>query len=385
MKIKSIIYKMNSNEEMPLTNSLKNGIEDPQETEIQGKKGRPGSKFKIILFGIIVDFDGFLMGYFPAQFSTFFEYFMRGKFGTSVGVGDYDNILSFLNAIFIIGSFAAVVLSIYFIKNFSLKKLQIICIICNVVVNVIAVFTPLSVLYALRFLNGIFTTTLFALGPIIVNHICPSDYIGLITSIFSLFLGLGSVVASAVSSDISEKFWYLFYCLIVPIELIRFFMLIFVFPYESPNFVFNTLYNKKPTQNHQKLESLKEVPSEIKVSTTPGEKVQRNKSQIREEFINHPEVNRLVTALYVKEDVEDHKLYMFEQLYLYESQKSTQTNIFAIACSKKFRKPFSLAALLYWANQGSGIFVVLLYSKQIFINLKFSNPDLLVFIGSKSY
>jgi MFS family permease len=332
-----------------------------------------------------VDFNGFVMGFYASQFSTFFEYFIRGKFGTSVGVGDYDSIQSFLNAIYTIGCLVSLILSIYLIKKFSLKKLQILCILLNLIVNVIAVFIPLSVLYALRFFNGIFASILFALGPIIVNHICPSDYVGLVTSFFSLFIGLGSVVASAISSDVSEKFWFLFYCLIVPIEVIRFVMLTFVFPYESPNFVFNTLYNKKPTQNHQKLESLKEVPSEIKVSTTPGENIEKNKSQIREEFINHPEVNRLVKALYVEDDVEGHKLYMFEQLYLYESQKSTQTNIFAIACSKKFRKPFSLAALLYWSNQGSGIFVIVLYSKQIFINLKFSNPDLLVFLGSKSY
>jgi MFS family permease len=376
---------MNSNEELTLRNFEKNEKKNPPATEIQEKKGRPGSKFKIILFGLLVDLDGFLMGFISTQFSTFFEYFMRGKFGTSIGVEDYDNILSLLNAMFIFGCFVSVILSIYFIKNFSLKKLQIICIFCNVVVNVIAVFTPLSALYALRFFSGIFTSTLFALGPIIVNHVCPSDYIGLISSIFSLFLGLGSVVASAVSSDISEKFWYLFYCLVVPIELIRFFMLIFVFPYESPNYVFNTLYNQKPIQSHQKFDSLKEGSTEIKISSNPGEMKEKNKSQIREKFINHPEVNRLVTALYVKEDVEGHKLYMFEQLYLYESQKSTQTNIFAISCSEKFRKPFSLAALLYWSNQGSGIFVILLYSKQIFITLKFSNPDLLVFLGSKSY
>jgi hypothetical protein len=193
---------------------------------------------------------------------------------------------------------------------------------------------------------------------------------------FSFFIGFGVIAGSSISSDVSQEYWYLFLCLPVPFEILRFVLLLSLFPYESPYYI----YAQISTKIHKKFHKKKEKNIENQNLTDQTIEI---KESIKDEFLEHPQIDKLVSSLYLKEDVQRHKLYMYKSISHYETQKSKQKGVCATACSKEYRKQFITGIILNLANQWTGINVFVLYAKQIYIDLGLWNPDMLVFIGSK--
>jgi MFS family permease len=347
--------------------------------KIDTEPGRSGSKIKIITFGVLIIFSGFHYGFNLSQFSTFFEYFFRGRFGSSIAVSEYNNIISFLNTFFILGGTFCAIFSVFIIKTQSPKKLNLLMILLLIILMVVQIWMPLYGLYAVRFLIGIVVVFLFSLGPIIVNHCVPPDYSGPLGMMFGFFIGLGVIVGSSISSDISQEYWYLFLCLPVPFEILRFILLLGLFPYESPYYIYAQISQK----NHKKFQKKKKTERNIESQNITDQK-KEIKEQIKNEFLNHPQINKLVSSFYLKEDAQRHKLYMYKSISHYETQKNKQKGVCATACSKEYRKQFFTGIILNLANQWTGINVFVLYAKQIYIDLGLWNPDMLVFIGSKT-
>lgn len=345
----------------------------------KSRKGRPGSKCKIIFFGVVTIYSGILYGFSMSQFSTFFEYFMRGKFGDSIDPKNYDSIQSLLNSLFVLGAFVFNILSPKVFQTQSLKKLKWLSILIFVLVNLAQIPAPLWLLYVLRFLLGFTLYSTFTLGPILVNHCLPSNFVGPIGSLFAFFIGFGVICGSSISSAVAQKYWYLFLCLLVPIELTRLFLFVFVFPYESPHFVYYQI-----RQFAEKTNKTKTKINNSGDATKTEKDAHAQKEKLRREFVKHSEIDRLVRAFYMAEDVEAHKQHMFENIHNYQNSKKQNMGVCKTMFSKESRRGFLISLMLNFANQFTGINVIILYAKQIYAQLGFSNPDLVVFIGSNS-
>ena len=366
-------------ENISISNSKEESAENVPSKPFEPKKGRPKSKCRIIVYGVVTIYSGILYGFSMSQFSTFFEYFMRGKFGQSVRPQRYDSIQSLLNSLFVLGALAFNILSPKVFQTQSLKKLKCVSIVVFVLVNLAQIPAPLGLLYVLRFLLGFSLYSTFTLGPILVNHCLPSSYVGPIGSLFAFFIGFGVICGSSISSDVAEQYWFIFLCLLVPVELIRLVLFVFVFPYESPHYVYYQI-RKQLRQTEQS----KGDQDEAHLAQQPYIRVGGQKSRLRQAFVSHAEIDRLVKAFYVAKDVESHKLHLFENIHKYNLSKKKNTGVCKTMFSKEARKGFLISLLLNFANQFSGINVIILYAKQIYVKLDFSNPDLVVFIGSTS-
>jgi MFS family permease len=270
-----------------------------------------------------------------------------------------------------------------------------------ILVTLVQVFVPLTGLYIVRGLLGMVVAFGYMLGPIMVDQCVPSKYKSVIGTMFSLSLAFGLIISTSVSSDVAEKYWYLFLNICGIYELIRFIILCFIVRYESPYYILykidSTLEKEYRKQNKiEKTETGKKGEVTNHIQDTPDSEKQNGVSEtkeikdvpylesLRSQFVNDVRVNKLVKDFYHEEDQENTKEFLFMNIYQYTQEKKNVGNIFKIACSKKFRKPFLVAVMLNFSNQFTGINIVLLYAKNIYVQMGFSNPDLLVFMACKS-
>ena len=368
--MESIPFKSTESSNKLLPIKTQGSFEDPQEaTKPKPKEGRPNSKFKIYLFGITNIFAGFVIGFNVTQFATFFEYFMQGKFGDSIESVEYDGIQSILNSCTLIGLTLTSMFSSKIVQTQSPLFLTLVMQILLIIVTNLQIFMPLIGLYIVRTLLGMVTCFLYMLGPIMVNECLPSQFTSTIGTMFSISLAISIIASSSVSSDIARQYWYLFLNICSVYELIRFLILLLVVRYESPYYVFYKLN--------------KTLEEEVNKKDKPMD-TEDFKASLENKFTSDARIKKLVSDFYVKEDQESTKLYLFENIYNYMEEKKKMGGIFKLACSQKFRKQFLLACLFNFSNQFTGINIVLLYSKQIYIQLGFTNPDLLVFLPCKS-
>lgn len=123
--------------------------------------------------------------------------------------------------------------------------------------------------------------------------------------------------------------------------------------------------------------------SKILSNRVPDQAGHSYKTGIKEAFLCHSDINRLIKAFYLPEDVEAHKMYLFDLIYEYYEKKKKVQGLLKTACSAQFRRAFLIGCLINFANQFTGINVIVFYAKQLYISVGFSNADFLVFIGSK--
>ena len=350
----------------------------------QEKEGKCRSKAYALFFGMLHIFGGFYIGFYMAQFSTFFEYFIRGKFKGAIEPREYDNIQSLLNTIIIFRGIVSTIASVKIIETQSPKIIVYSLSLGMIIFVFIQVWLPLPVIYVCRFFIGFIMVFYSFIHPQMVNHCCPSKFSGFVGSMFGFFIGIGVLVASSVTSDISEKYWYIFLCIPLPIELFRLIMFFFVFPIESPYYVFEQIEKNLKNESKNIEKNTEKDLKKIENSNKNKENDKTNQQElIKKKFLEHKEINKIVNAFYVKEDIESHKIFLFNSIFRYQEEKKKSTGVFSTMCSKEFKKPFLMGILLNLANQLTGINVIILYSKQIYTSLNFSNPELFVFLGSK--
>ena len=232
-----------NNETETLNKELDFPVIDAEEPE--PREGRCKSKCLVYFFGLMHIFSGFYIGFHMAQFSTFFKFFIRGKFKEEIPVEDYDSVQSLINTMFIIGGTVCSIVSIKIIETQSLIKIFYFSSITIIITTVVQLFAPLYLFYACRFILGFFVVFLLLIEPLLVNHCCPSEFIGPIGSMFSLSIALGILFSSSVSSDFSQEYWYLFICVPIPIEIFRILVSCVMFPLKSPYFTFYQIAKKK--------------------------------------------------------------------------------------------------------------------------------------------
>jgi MFS family permease len=253
-----------------------------------------------------------------------------------------------------------------------------------VVVSIIQAWLPLTVLYIGRFLIGVIVGMIFLLGPIITNQCIPTKFAGTLGSGYSVFIGLGFLVSTSVSSDISEKYWFLFINICSVTEIVRVVIMLFVVRVESPFYVFKeVLKSVKKEANLKSIKNKQEIVVSIK-DKSKMDQMELLKDRIKVKFLNHPKTNKLVSSFYKAEDLGIQKNYLFSTIYEFEKTKQNLGNPIKTAFSKDFRKPFLICCFLNFSTQGSGIAITSFYAKQVFISLGLQNVDFLVFLQSKN-
>lgn len=355
-----------------------NPNENEPSTDPELNEGRPGSKSKIILFGFLVTFQGFYFTFGLSQFSNFFEYFIRGKFGSQIPVEKYDDIQSLLNTMFFIGTAVGCLVSGKIFETQSPRKFLYVLMLLMIIFNAVQIWANLLILYILRFCIGLVVLLLFLQAPILINQLLPTKFAGVFGSIFLFLLRAGAQVATLITSDVAENYWQLFIFIPVPLEIFRFTMLLYFFPYESPYYVYDRL-----TKQTSKMGESRRRDSEAISLDKPPKKSSQDAVQTL--FIAHPRINLLIREFYIKADTLKQKLYLYNMISKYKAKKQKEQGICKTACSDSFRRPFVLGVIFNLAHQFSGVYVILLYSKQLFIGLGVPNADLFVFLGSKRH
>jgi hypothetical protein len=283
---------------------------------------------------------------------------MRGKFGARVSVQDYNSIQSNLNAAFLGGAFLCSLTSGRVLQFFSPRKLFIGSMLGIMVLNIIQTVSPLIGMYISRFCIGYLIIFNLFLGPLMVSHICPSVFVGILGSFFGFFNALGMFISSLIKSELAEKYWFIFFNLPTIFEFLRLIVFCIWFPYESPYHVFNILLRSQTTFNREEL---------------------------RNSFFGDERVHLLVKDIYVRKEMAQQKEYLFMIIEKYHHDRQQLKGVCETAFSVEYRKQFSIGFVLNFARQMTGISVIVLYTKKLYQILEFSDPELLVTIGGTSY
>lgn len=366
--------------EFPELPEESNGLEAKIEVDPNLKEGETGSKYKIIVFGVILTYNGIFMGIGFAKFSTFFTYFMKGKFGSRVASSEYNDILSLLNTMFVLGMTVSSIFTIKLFQWFSLTKLQLVFIVCIIVTVFLQIWADLTALYVLRFVIGFFSGGLFILGPILVNQCIPSSFTGAFGLLFSIFIALGITISSSISEKISQRYWQVFLVVLVPMELFRLMMIIGFCRYESPYHVYKTISNsveKKLALPSTQLGSRGELTG----LNSASESIKKLKY---DKFIAHPKVRLLVRSFYQKSSWQMQKKFMFQFIHKFFEDKKMLKGVCQTAWSRDFRKQFLVSLVLYASNQLTGVNIYVMYSNQVLVGLGMEDPNFYIFLSGKA-
>ena len=316
----------------------------------------PKNVCMIWVFGILAVSGGLYMGFFLGQFNNFFEFFARGKFKQFVVPRDYDAIQSLLNGCLSIGGFLCTLTGGYLFEYVPYRFLMIGCMAVMIFSNLLQIWAPLMLMYVLRVIIGYTMCFYTFIGPIMVSQCLPSRFVGPLGSCFYVASTTGMLIAFTISSDISEEYWEIFLNIPVFIEIIRLFFYLSFFYIESPFYVYRSIVKSKK----KNLEL-----------------------NIKRAFIENKHVNKLVCLFFKKEDHLGQKEFLFNQIDEIFSKKIEDAGILRTACSKQYRKPFTIVFMLNAANPMTGIVIIILYSRQIFESLEFNNLGFLVLMGGK--
>lgn len=331
------------------------------------------SPLKVYIFGLSCMQVAFQFSLCLSQLNNFFEYLMRGKFGDSVLPEKYNSIQSNLNALFLAGGFTCSVTSGPILKRCSPRFLFVLSMVLIMALNVVQTVSPLPGMYVSRFCIGYLIIFNLFLGPLMVSHCCPSTFVGFLGSFFGFFNAFGMFSATLIKSEVSRKYWFVFFNFPTLFELVRLVIFFVFFNYESPYHIFSKLVAEQT-----KKKSPKEAPTDQST-----EEYDRN--QLRKAFNKNKEIRKLVLDLYHKEDVSKQKQYLFTIIEKYYQDRRKLQGVFKTAFSREYRKQFFLGFVLNFARQMTGISVIVLYTKKLYQLLDFRNPELLVTIGGSFY
>jgi hypothetical protein len=208
-----------------------------------------------------------------------------------------------------------------------------------------------------------------------MSHVCPSAYVGVLGTFFGFFNALGMLTATFLKSKAAQKYWYLYYNLPTVFELCRLVIICFFLPYESPYYVFGKLRKNQIKEN--------KTPSTLSIQTgnSAQNKTSYNEEKLEKAFINNPEVNILVSHFYSEENQLPQKKYLFMIINKYYQDRRRLKGIWKTAFSVKFRKQLLIGLVLNCASQMTGISALSLYTKHLFQMLKYTDPELLVTLG----
>ena len=323
------------------------------------KECDPKSFIKVWIFGILTSSGGLIQGFYIAQFNNFFEFFARGKFDDSLQPKDYNEAQSILNGCLVVGGILCTIFGGFFFKYVSPKFLTVIFIIISSLLGIIQIWASLIMLYVLRVIIGFFVCLYTYLGPIMISEYLPSRFVGPLGAFFYITYTFGVLIAFMITSDISEEYWEVFLNVPVYIDLVRLIIFIWFFYIESPYYVYNSLAKN--------IKSTKE----------------NFKANLKDAFMKDKRVDKLVKAFFKREDYDTHKRFLFRKIDQSLSNQKKSTGIIQKAFSKKYRKIFTIVVMLNIANQVTGIGIIVLYSKQVLINLEFKNVSLLVSMSGK--
>ena len=338
------------------------------------KEQKCKSPFKVYAFGLSCIQVTFQFTLSLTKLNNFFEYLMRGKFNDSVPPEHYNSIQSNLNALFLAGAFACSVTSGRILDKFSPRSLFTLSMILIILLNIVETVSSLWGMYLARFCIGYLIVFNLFVGPLMVSHCCPSEFVGFLGSFFGFFTALGMFVASLIKSEVSGKYWYVFLNLPTVFEALRLVLIRVFFFYESPYFVFNRLVLD------QKRRFLKDSLDSHSTSVH----FVYDRDELQRSFCKHKEVKKLVNALYHKRDSQAQKEYLFTVIEKYHRDRCKLDGVWKTAFSKEYRRQFFVGVVINFAGQMTGISVIVLYSKNLYQLLDFGDPELLVSAGGSS-
>ena len=350
-------------------------LEGQGRTYAHPRRGEVGSKSKILLFGVILAYNGLFMGFGFARFSTFFKFFMKGKFGSGVDSAKHDSVLSLLNTLFVAGLTASSLCTMKLFRSHSLTELHLVFMVCLAVSVVLQLWADLAFLYVLRVAIGFFSGGLFILGPILVNQCIPAQFRGALGLLFSVFIASGIILASSISNKTAQQHWQVFLVLLAPMELARLLVLVGFCRYESPYFIYKLISSKVGTKCARPPSGFgpeRELPG----ARPESKSVRRLK---HDEFVAHPKIELLVESFYRKSSWETQKTRLFGVVHKFFEDKKQLKGVCQAACSRDFRKQFVVSLILYSSNQLTGVNIYVMYSNRILRGLGMKDPNFYIF------
>lgn len=318
-----------------------------------------------------------------SQFNNFFEYFARGRFASGLSSAEANSVLSYLNGLFLAGGFVSSLTSSQILGLFSPRALFLVSMALVTLCYLAQTWGPLGLMYAARFLAGYFIILNVILGPLMVSHCCPPAFVGKLGSLFGFFNAFGILMSSLVKSKVTEEYWFLFFNIPTFIEALRLLAFLLCFGFESPFFVFLSLSKRLRKAKEKEKQGRGQSPEPPQTGAPLDSQSDFADAQLKEAFFADARLNSLLQTTYFPKDVEARKAYLFKVIEQYFRERQSLRGFFKTACSRSFRAQFWIGCLLHFARQGTGISVIVIYSKKLFQILDFGDPELLVtFAGS---
>lgn len=329
------------------------------------------------VYGFTCTITGLIFGFSISMLNNFFVHYMQGRF-PSISITKYDNIESLMNTFFNLGALLCCITSSYFM-GFSRKWLNISFSVATILVNALQIPAPLEMVYVLRFILGYMSCYYTMLGPMMVQETLPNKYVGRIGSFFYLFIASGVQMSFSFTFDWVTDYYYVVLLFPAVIELIRIIVYILFFNIETPLFVYESLGKQIKSESEASDQSGSELNQDL---VDPSNAV-IEEGQYFERFRRDARIRLFLDRFYAPEVQDTVVRELFEE-YTARSQKSKDsTGIWKIMTSKTYRKQFFLVAVINFANQMTGINVIIFYSSNMFKQLGFANPTFLTFVVSR--
>lgn len=339
-------------------------------------KGEVSYNAKAYVYGFTCTLTGLIFGFSISIMNNFFVHYMQGRY-PSRSVTQYNKIESLMNTFFNLGALVCCITSAVFMR-FPRKWLNIIFGIVNIILILVQIPAPLEMVYALRFLLGYIACYYSLLGPMMIQEALPNKYVGRLGSFFYLFIASGVQISFTFTFDWVEKYYYIVIAIPAIIEIIRLFVYIVFFNIETPLYVFNSL--KAQIKAEKAAEALKRSENEKELIS--NEDIEDSKSEFLQRFCRDQRIKKFLNCFYKEELHEEVQVNLFNEYSAVSGESKKKMGICEIITSKKYRKQFFLVAVINFANQLTGINIIIFYSTNVFKQLGFGNPEFLTFLVS---
>jgi MFS family permease len=359
-------------------------------TQFQKKNQIPvKSKAKVYILGLTISLCGFYFGFSLTEFNNFFEYFMKGKFNTSIKESRYHSINAYLNTYVTLGGLLCVFLSGFILQKLRLKTVVIITCIVHITARIGMVLLGLNLLYVCRFIIGFVICFNSFTCPIYIADLLPKRFIGFLGSCYVGFMSLGIIVAMFMKYSWTISFWWTITLIPAFLDFLRVILLGVVFNYESPKSLVKEI--PKETIRISRISNYgKNINFETSEDNTNAESMDEKEvknpllglDDLKNKFIKKPEMQRYLEGLYDEENFDkviDEIMDDFENSY----GKKKKRSMFRMVFNKSYRLQFFIAVVVNALNQLTGINAINFYSKIIFKQLHFSEAETLTILCGK--
>ena len=231
-------------------------------------KTQKTSKFKKLLYSIIIPSNGIIFGFGIGIFNTFYEPFIE-KIYKIKNESFQIKIQTNLSLFFLLGGFTAALTCFYIYEKIGRFNTLILSYFFNILICFFYLVENLGFLYFVRFLNGYFGAVLTFVCPLMSFEIVVLEFRRFSVNLFYFFLTLGILFSYGFGGELSVEYWKFVFLSPLILLLPSFLLVLFYFPIKSPLYIYQSNI-KNPEKMQKKLfENYKifHSPSKSKILT----------------------------------------------------------------------------------------------------------------------